>query len=304
MNDEFPGIERDTATRRALGTAETILSRANIHRQYSFPPLDFPAWALARKRWRGDERVLDVGCGAGAYLRALRECAPGGALVAGDHSLCLLGDMAARSEGHGAALPSLLVMDELALPFPDRTFDVALAAHTLGYAPDIHQALDEIHRVLRPEGVLLAVTHSRGHMAEFDVLFRQAYALLGVADPGGLDGRPDQAFRLENGAALLSRHFAAVARYDIPSMLVFPDAAPVIDYLQCLRPVYAASLPGWVTWDLLMQAMEIVLRQVISYLGALVVNKRSGVFVATDAGDFAAPLMTIGGKALSAAPRV
>jgi hypothetical protein len=49
-----------------------LQARANIYR-YQQPQLDLAGWALEQVTWRGGERVLDVGCGPGQYLRRLAQ---------------------------------------------------------------------------------------------------------------------------------------------------------------------------------------------------------------------------------------
>ncbi|MCZ7545402.1 MAG: class I SAM-dependent methyltransferase [Anaerolineae bacterium] len=299
MRDEFPGLERDPNTRQFLNHAAAWHIRAVIHEVYETPRVDFARWALSRVKWRGDEVVLDTGFGAGAYLEALQARAPRGMLVAGDLSLSLLDTTVQRAEARGAplVLPPLLLLDVPALPFPDGTFDVVLAGHNLDHVPDIDGALAELHRVLRPTGVLLAATNSMGHSAELDVLYRRACSFLGVPDssmpavgPGAAyPPPPERALYLENGVPLLARHFAAVARYDRPSSLVFPDVLSGLTYLESLRPIHEPALPPTVSWPALMEVMESLLGQVINHFGGLVVSKLPGVLVATDAGDFAAP---------------
>ena len=44
--------------------------------------------------------------------------------------------------------------DAAALPFPDRTFDLIVAAHSLEHIDDLASALREIGRVIRPHGAL------------------------------------------------------------------------------------------------------------------------------------------------------
>jgi SAM-dependent methyltransferase len=288
VTDGFPGIEREWTTRRILDTGEIVAIHTRIHQQYSFPQIDFTAWALERMRWRGDEAVLDVGCGFGGYFSAVRERAPRGALAAGDLSLRLLREMGGDNMD---ALPALLTLDAQGLPFPDGTFDVVLANHVLHHMPDTHRALSEIRRVLRPTGVLLAATNSLDHLLEFDALYRRAYMLLGATEAAQAPSPPSaRRFQLENGAAVLARHFYAVARHDLHSALIFPRVEPVMEYLQCSRPLHEPQLPPGVTWNALMHVMEAEICEVIDHLGSLVVNKFSGVFVATHAGDFAAPL--------------
>jgi SAM-dependent methyltransferase len=50
-------------------------------------------------------------------------------------------------------------LDGQSLPFPDDTFDAALSTWTMCTIPDIHSALAELRRVLKPGGTLHFVEH-------------------------------------------------------------------------------------------------------------------------------------------------
>jgi demethylmenaquinone methyltransferase/2-methoxy-6-polyprenyl-1,4-benzoquinol methylase len=47
------------------------------------------------------------------------------------------------------------------LPFPDRSFDIVTTGYGLRNVPDLGRAIQEIARVLRPGGVLLALDFNR-----------------------------------------------------------------------------------------------------------------------------------------------
>lgn len=71
----------------------------------------------------------------------------------------------------------------LALPWPDNTFDVVFSHGVLHHIPDIRTAQREIHRVLRPNGILVAMLYSRkslNYQVSIRVVRRVA---LGVAYP-------------------------------------------------------------------------------------------------------------------------
>ncbi|WP_165864768.1 class I SAM-dependent methyltransferase [Rufibacter latericius] len=57
-----------------------------------------------------------------------------------------------------ADLSSPVAMDHVdiqALPYPDATFDLILCSHVLAHVPQDGKALQELHRVLKPQGKLL-----------------------------------------------------------------------------------------------------------------------------------------------------
>jgi SAM-dependent methyltransferase len=56
---------------------------------------------------------------------------------------------------------SVQTADAEELPFEDETFDLVVARGVLMYTPRPQRAVDEIHRVLRPGGEMLAMLHNR-----------------------------------------------------------------------------------------------------------------------------------------------
>jgi SAM-dependent methyltransferase len=96
-------------------------------------------------------RILDAGCGSGILFGALRDR---GAIVSGiDLSAGLLAE-ARRRLGPDADLRVADLADPL--PFPDDTFDDAIASLVLHYLQDWGPTLTELHRVLRTGGRLIA----------------------------------------------------------------------------------------------------------------------------------------------------
>src|SRR6185312_5476791 len=57
--------------------------------------------------------------------------------------------------GAGGAAIELKPGDANTIPYPDASFDVAIATQVLEYVPDVPGALLEIRRVLRPDGCFL-----------------------------------------------------------------------------------------------------------------------------------------------------
>jgi SAM-dependent methyltransferase len=59
---------------------------------------------------------------------------------------------------YDAAIRPDAVWDGVTIPFPDRSFDSALATEVFEHVPDIDLLLGEIRRVLRPGGILFFTT--------------------------------------------------------------------------------------------------------------------------------------------------
>ncbi len=131
---------------------------------------------LDRHAWRGDEVVLDVGCGRGLATIAAAQLVPSGRVVGID--MWRSGDLsgntpeAAQSNAKAAGVASRVSFetgDITELPFTDATFDVVVSMtvfHNIESASRRGRAIKEAFRVLRPGGMLLI----------FDILHTPSYA--------------------------------------------------------------------------------------------------------------------------------
>ena len=101
-------------------------------------------------------RILDVGCGAGPLLAALRDR---GAIVTGIEPSAKMLELARRRLGDGAALHQG-GLGGAPLPIPDASFDDAIACLVLHYLKDWQAPLADLRRVLAPGGrLIVAVNH-------------------------------------------------------------------------------------------------------------------------------------------------
>jgi demethylmenaquinone methyltransferase/2-methoxy-6-polyprenyl-1,4-benzoquinol methylase len=101
-------------------------------------------------------RALDLATGTGDIALA---CAESGARVIGlDVTLRMIQLARAKRNGRAAAF---LVGDMMALPFPDRSFDLVTTGYGLRNVPNLTGAVDEISRVLAPGGQLLSLDFNR-----------------------------------------------------------------------------------------------------------------------------------------------
>jgi SAM-dependent methyltransferase len=269
------------AVRQQYMTDETLRIRHETHSRYSMPKVDFPSWVLSYIQWRGDEWVLDVGCGTGHYYQPLLTQVPGVRYFGVDYSEGMLKKHAAPER--------TAVSDAQALPFAPHSFDVVMANHMLYHVPDIDHAIKECRRVLKPDGILMTATNSQHTMPEFQVLFRRAIVLLsapGSATPAQPPMPAHSLYSLENGTRHLARNFYAVVRYDLPGSFVFPSIEPVMTYLESTRQLREPQLPRGVVWDDVMMIMRQQITHLINHFGELTVNKVSGVLIASDKGGF------------------
>jgi SAM-dependent methyltransferase len=277
----MPPSNPNDAVREHYRTDEYLRVRQDTHDHYSVPRVDFAAWVLGFISWRGANRVLDLGCGTGNYYAPLIQRLPDVNYYGLDLSSGLLVKHAAQNR--------VLLGDAQQIPFADHTFDVVMANHMMYHVADVDATIKEIRRVLKPDGVFVAATNSIHSMPEFQVLFRRAIVLLSTPGSSTTSMPPPQPysqFALENGSRYLARNFYAVVRYDLPGSFVFPSIEPVMAYLESTRLLREPLLPRGVLWDDVMTIMRQQIGHLLNHFGELVVNKVSGVLIASDQGGF------------------
>jgi SAM-dependent methyltransferase len=137
---------------------------------------------LDRIPWKGDEQVLDVGCGRGLLLIGAAKRLKSGRATGVDlwQAEDLSGnrpDVPLRNAALEGVAERVVVetADMRRLPFPDASFDVVVsraAIHNLYKAPDRAAAIREIARVLKP-GASAVISDIRHH-PEYVRTFQQS----------------------------------------------------------------------------------------------------------------------------------
>ena len=134
---------------------------------------------------RAGHRVIDVGCGPGALTAELVRRVGPQSVAAVDPSAPFVAATQARNPGVDVRLASAE-----RLPFPDRTFDAALAQLVVHFMSDPVAGLAEMARVTRNDGVVAAcVWDHAGGQGPLSLFWEAAHELdPGVEDESQLAG--------------------------------------------------------------------------------------------------------------------
>jgi ubiquinone/menaquinone biosynthesis C-methylase UbiE len=137
--------QRATRLQISIAGGDTAQSR-NLQKRVAL--VERLAAGLASKR------VLDCGCGAGAYTRAYARL--GAHAIGVEYNLDKL-----RQARSSEPAPTFLRADVGRLPLRDCCIDVVVFNEVLEHVPDEHTALVEATRVLAPDGVLIVLSPNR-----------------------------------------------------------------------------------------------------------------------------------------------
>jgi SAM-dependent methyltransferase len=212
--------------------------------------------------------VLDAGCGPGAYVPAVA------GRLSSHARFTALDINHSRVRMVDPSLATRATADITSMPFRDGSFDVVLAMHMLYHVPHVPDAVRELHRVLRPGGVLYALTNSEHAQWELTALYLRN---------GGDDEKAfgDTQFSNESGGALLRTVFPD---HDVEliemrdSQLVVTDPECLIDELQRLRYTLEPGLRPDSTWDDLIALAREDASRIVQRDGAFRISENHGLF--------------------------
>lgn len=223
--------------------ATNVSARINLHKLYSENKQGWFPWLYEEMKLRSGMRILEVGCGNGALWTENLDKIPmgkGTEIILSDISGGMLQDAKRNLFGEdndskkGQKEKSLKLarvirfqeFDCNNIPFSDESFDVVIANHTLFYCEKPEEAVAEIRRVLKKDGVLYASTYGGKHMKEITELVK------------GFDDRMNlsanvlyNVFGLDNGSRILRHSFENVEKCIFEDALVVDKAEPLIEYI-------------------------------------------------------------------------
>ncbi|WP_280300765.1 class I SAM-dependent methyltransferase [Nocardia abscessus] len=219
-----------------------LADQITIHKLYSQPPYDLDTDVAAALALTGGERILDVGCGTGEFLRHILHSGHRGHLVGID-----LRPEAVEATNRTRGLHAYRASAE-DLPFGDSVFDRAAAKHVLYYLPDPAHALRELRRVTRPGGrVCVSINHTQtaprihalvaAHAAPFGFTPQPASAIWAA-----MPAQPDSV-TAASVVPLMRATFGTVTVHRRDNALLFPSVESLMRYAQVIMR-FSCAVPS------------------------------------------------------------
>jgi trans-aconitate 2-methyltransferase len=147
---------------------------ARSYDRISTPMTRWGTVVLDRLELRGDERVLDAGCGSGRVTEQLLGRLPSGSVIALDGSPQMIDEARRRLAAFDGRVE--FVVADLGRPLPIDTVDAILSTATFHWVPDHDTLFTNLAAVLRPGGQLVAQCGGAGN-------FKRVLGVLDDLDP-------------------------------------------------------------------------------------------------------------------------
>ena len=128
---------------------------ADVYHRVSAPQVSWGKKVLGRVSLRGDETILDAGCGTGLLTHDLLEALPRGRVVGIDLSRNMLATASEHLGPRFGDRVEFVCCDLLRLPF-DNAFDGIFSTAAFHWVLDHDQLFANLYRALRPGGWLCA----------------------------------------------------------------------------------------------------------------------------------------------------
>lgn len=216
---------RDWLVSEAYPDARNLAARRSIY-AYRTPACDLPALAVEQLH---DVRglVVDVGCGDGAYVRAIRAARPELTVLGLDVSPGML----------TATGPPVVLADAASLPLTTDSAGALLAMHMLYHLPEPEIAVAELARVRVGDGLVLIATNAAADKAELIELRSAAIRdVTGAAPEWPPDGQAR--FTLEDGELMARRNFNRVRRLNFTGWVTLTEPEPLVRFVESTMPYF------------------------------------------------------------------
>ncbi len=219
---------RNDITRTYEQVHDLLLTRYII-KTYSMNKTDIRDVALKDLDCGNIKKVLELGCGYGFFIEKLKNRLNDGAVIIGI-------DMVENNrEPFLHSVSSIQYKGEFITGNADiikqmakESIDMIITSYSLYFFPHL---IPEISRILAPDGVFIAITHSKNTLQEAMNFICACMNSVGFNNMNETSlNKLFSAFSMEDGRYQLGQYFNSIERLDFPNAMVFP-AEHVNDFI-------------------------------------------------------------------------
>ncbi|HEY9077323.1 MAG TPA: methyltransferase domain-containing protein [Anaerolineaceae bacterium] len=258
-------------------TTSDLLTRIDIHNKFGSRNID--DWMLDILKIQKNQKILDVGCGAGKqclsfyhYLNG--ECS----ITGGDVNESLLSQARAESARQNAPINYIPLNFNERFPLPDQTFDLVSCCFAIYYAEDIPATIREMHRVIKPGGRLFTT----GPMPANKKMF---YDIIREATQKPIPPMPGSSRYGTEILAAIKATFKDVEVHIFENPLTFSTIEPFLEYTRASlsedRKLWLSLFQGKDEFERVMDKISATAQKWLERDGQLVMTKVVGGFIAT-----------------------
>jgi len=202
-------------------------AKLSIHDKYSSVFIDTTGEIIEALSLRGNEKLLDIGCGTGRFFQELRQRGHRGFLVGVDISV---GGFRQEDKKRQTFL---IQASGLNLPVASHSFNLVTSLHTLSHIQEMGLLMNEIKRVLASGGLFLATANSLLNYPHVKEFRNRVFKNRGWGKPSFTTN----VFNVENADNILGQYWREVNTRVVEGELKIP----VDEFVK----YFAANIPVW-----------------------------------------------------------
>lgn len=258
-------------------TTNDLLKRIDIHNKFGGRNID--DWMLDILPLKPGQKILDVACGAGKQCLTYYKHLNGNAsILGGDVNPDLLNQAKAETKKQNAAIDFMDLNFNTRFDLAENTFDLESCCFAIYYAEDIPFTIREMHRVLKPGGVLF----TSGPMPSNKQLF---YDIIKEATDKPIPPMPGSSRYSTEILTAVKNTFASVELKIFENPLTFDTVEPFVEYTRASlsedRKLWKTFFEGHDDFSQMMEKIAAAAEKRLARDGKLVMTKVVGGILAT-----------------------
>lgn len=229
-------IDIDNMTSKKLITEQykntnNLKIRKELHEKYSVNKIGFQKWMFEQYKFNSKMRVLELGSGRGEiwnyYIENENLQSYEMDITLSDFSQGMVDYMQQKYQGMKIRIQKI---DILNIPFKADTFDLIIANSMLYHVKNIDQALSEVKRVLKTDGLFYCSTFGLNGMTQY---LYHALDQLGIQ----YNHESNISFTLQNGMQLLQKQFCNVEICNYEDEFKIDNVEDYIEYIYSMASI-------------------------------------------------------------------